>query len=157
MSLSFSQDNPCQAPSVAYARTAQDILSMAATLTPYEHLFGPRHPQTLTVMGHLGLALWRAGDAQRGRMLLERAAHGLSQRLERTHPARVSALSAFGELLFAQGDFTGACLLHQEVLACRMETAGPGHPDTVAAERNLAATLSELGRWTPATSSLRQT
>jgi len=129
---------------------------MAATLTSYDHMFGPHHPRTLAVMGHLGRALWSAGDPDRGRKLLERAALGLSQRLPRAHPAKMLALAALGELLFAERDFMGACLVQREVLKCRMEAGGPDHPDTVAAKSTLAGTLFELGQGTPATGSFTQ-
>jgi hypothetical protein len=124
MSLSCIDDNAFQ--------------SMTATLASYDHFFGPHHPQTLAVMAHLGRALWLAGDPEQGRRMLERAAHGLSKALPPTHPARLLALSSLGEILFEQGDLTGACLMQREVIACRMETAG-------------------LSRWTPAASSLRPT
>jgi hypothetical protein len=146
MSLSLTKDNSCPAP----GPYAQDIPGMAATLASYDHMFGPHHPQTLSLMSQLGRALWRAGDAERGRKLLERAAKKLSKRQPRAHPARILALSALGELLFERGDFSGACVMQREVLACRMETGGPDHPDTIAAEGNLAGTLNQLARWAPA-------
>jgi hypothetical protein len=124
MSMSFINDNA--------------LHSMAATLASYDHFFGPRHPQTLAVMTHLGRALWLAGDAEQGRKVLERAALDLSKALPPGHPVRVLALSSLSQLLVEQGDLTGARLMQREVIACRMETGG-------------------LGRWTPAASSSRPT
>ncbi len=144
MSLSLTQDNSHPANFVASGPSASDIQSMAATLTSYGNLFGPHHPQTLAVMAQLGRTVWKAGDAARGRKLLERAAQGLSKRLPRAHPARMLALNALGELLFEQRDFAAACLIQREVLACRIESGGAGHPDTAAAERDLAGTLLQL-------------
>src|ERR1700690_2305266 len=91
------------------------VPSLTATLASYDHFFGPNHPQTLTVMAHLGRALWLAGDTEHSRMLLERAAHALSKTLPPAHPARLLALSTLGEILLEQGDLTEACLMQREV------------------------------------------
>ncbi len=48
------------------------ISSMIATLDSYENCFGPYHPQTLTLTMELAAALWRSGDANSARRLLER-------------------------------------------------------------------------------------
>jgi hypothetical protein len=48
------------------------ISSMIATLDSYENCFGPYHPQTLALTMELAAALWRSGDANSARRLLER-------------------------------------------------------------------------------------
>ncbi len=126
----------------------QDILSMAATVTSYDHLFGPDHPHTLAAMSHLGVALWRAGDPERGRKLLERAVLGFDHHLPRGHSMSLLALGTLGELLFEQGDFWSAYQVQREVLERLIVVAGADHLNTKAAERHLAATRVELMRCT---------
>ncbi len=71
---------------------------MLATLGSYDHLFGPRHVQTLSLAAHIAEVLWGLGQPQSARSLLERVVRDLN----RTHATRVSALKTFRDLSLEQ-------------------------------------------------------
>jgi hypothetical protein len=74
---------------------AADLPAMLATLGSYDHMFGPRHSQTLTLAAHVAKVVLALGQPQTARTLLERVVRDL----DRTHATRVSALRTLRDLL----------------------------------------------------------
>jgi len=117
---------------------------MLATLASYESLFGPYHPQTLSMTTVLALALCASGHPVDGRRLLERAIGDLTKHHGKHHPARIWALEAWSTLLCQQGDWQAALPVQRELLECRTHVLGDDHPDSLAVRNELSATLSAL-------------
>ena len=156
MSLSISTDEPTVDCLLMAGSLPQDVLGMAATVTSYDQVFGPDHPQTLAVIVHFGRAIWRCGYPGRGRQLLERASLSLSRRLPREHSITLLVLGTLGQLLFEQGDFCGAYVIQRDLLERWRVNAGPKHPDTIAAEKSLAATVEKMARCTRSLGSFQE-
>jgi len=116
---------------------AADLPAMLATLGSYDHLFGPRHAQTLSLAAHIAEVLRGLGQRQTARSLLERVVRDLN----RTHTTRVSALKTFRDLSLEQSDIPKAIAVQTEILECRMLLAGPDAPETIAARADLGTLL----------------
>jgi hypothetical protein len=116
---------------------AADLPAMLATLGSYDHVFGPRHSQTLTLAAHVAEVVLALGQPQAARTLLERVVRDLN----RTHATRVSALRTLRDLLIEQADMAKAAAVQAEIAECRMLLAGPDAPETVTARADLGALL----------------
>jgi hypothetical protein len=116
---------------------AADLPAMLATLGSYDHLFGPRHVQTLSLAAHIAEVLWGLGQAQTARSLLERVVRDLN----RTHATRISALTALKALLLEQGDVGKAIAVQTEISECWRLLAGPDAPETITARADLGTLL----------------
>jgi hypothetical protein len=108
---------------------------MLATLGSYDHMFGPRHAQTLTLATHIAEVLRGLGQLETARFLLERVIRGL----HRTHVTRVWALAALRDLLVEQADIARAIAVQTEISECRALLGGPDAPETTAAKADLRA------------------
>ncbi len=92
-----------------------DLPSMLATLCSYEDRFGRYHSQTLILMTQLGVAYWQAGQFDRARPLLERAARDLARNFGRECDARLQALTALQDLYSTECDFDRAEAIRREL------------------------------------------
>lgn len=110
---------------------------MLATLGSYDHMFGPRHAQTLSLAAHIAEVLRGIGQAQTARTLLERVVRDLN----RTHATRVSALGTLRDLLLEQADFAKATAVQTEIAECWALLAGPDAPETTVARAELGTLL----------------
>ena len=117
---------------------------MMATLASYDSLFGPYHPQTLAMTAVLAVALHASGFAPDGRRLLERAVADLTKHHGRHHVVRIRALEKWSALLCQEEDWKAASLVQQELLECRTDLLGRDHPETLAVQGDLCATLTLL-------------
>jgi len=117
---------------------------MLATLAAYEGLFGPYHPQTLAMSTLLASALCASGSRVDGRRLFERAIGDLTKHHGKHHPVRIRALEAWSTMLCQEQDWNAAAAVQQELLDCRTHLLGRDHPDSLAARRDLSATLSAI-------------
>ena len=72
---------------------------MMATLACYEGLFGPCHPQTLTLATALAVALCDADRREEGQRLLQRAIGDLTKHHGTHHPVRIRALEAWSAIV----------------------------------------------------------
>jgi hypothetical protein len=100
-------------------RTGDHIPGMLATLTSYEGMFGPYHPQTLGLATALAVALCSAGRSQEGRALLQRALLDLTKHYSPRHPLRMRALEAWCDMLRQDGDWPAALVIQRELRDCR--------------------------------------
>jgi hypothetical protein len=122
---------------------AVDLPAMLATLGSYDHLFGPRHVQTLSLAAHIAEVLRGLGQPQTARSLLERVVRDLN----RTHTTRVSALTALRDLLLEQAEIPKAIAVQTEISECWMLLAGPDAPETIAARADLDTLLMRSAHW----------
>jgi hypothetical protein len=116
---------------------AADLPAMLATLGSYEHMFGPRHVQTLSLAAHVAEVLRGLGQPQTARTLLERVVRDLN----RTHSTRVSALRALRDLLLEQADIPKAIAVQTEISECWALLAGPDAAQTITARADLGTLL----------------
>src|ERR1700728_4036357 len=119
-------------PECTSRESAQELLSMMATLACYEGMFGPYHHQTLALTTVLAVALCASGSRGDGRRLLERAVGDLTRHHGRHHPARIRALEAWAGVLREDGDWTAALPVQRELMECRTHLLGEDHADSVA-------------------------
>lgn len=121
-----------------------EIPSLMATLSSYEGLFGPYHPQTLILTTVLAEALCDSGDRNLGKRLLARAVTDSARYHGRYHPARLRAIERWSTILRQDGDWEAALPVQRELLECRDHLLGPDHPEAVAARRDLSSTVASL-------------
>lgn len=114
---------------------------MLATLSSYEDLFGPYHPNTLRLLTEAGVACWRCRETEYARRLLERAVGDIGRHLSLEHEARVRALATLRHLLVEQCDYERAGVVQRELFDCQVARLGEGHPETIAARESLADLL----------------
>jgi hypothetical protein len=116
---------------------AADLPAMLATLGSYDHLFGPRHVQTLSLAAYIAEVLRNLGQPQTARSLLERVIRDLN----RTHTTRVLALRTLRDLLLDQADLANAIAVQTEIAECWTLLAGKDAPETIAARADLGTLL----------------
>jgi len=122
----------------------QNIPGMMATLVSYEGMFGPYHPQTLSLTAALAVALCSAGSRADGKRLMARAVEDLTKHHGRHHPIRIRALEAWSVLLCQEQNWGAALPIQRELLDCRTHLLGHDHPESLAVQNDLSATLSAL-------------
>lgn len=109
-------------------------------------IFGAGHP----LVGATEVALAGAYDDQLRFDEAERSAKSalevLRRALSEDHPRVREALNVLAIIRTDRRDFTGAVPIFQELLARCARSSGKYHPDTLAVENNLAATLLHTGR-----------
>jgi len=127
----------CPSPINIDGADAADLPAMLATLGSYDHMFGPRHSQTLTLAAHIAEVVLGLGQPQAARTLLERVVRDLN----RTHATRVSALRTLRDLLIEQAEIEKAAAVQAEISECWVLLAGTDAPETVAARADLGALL----------------
>jgi hypothetical protein len=125
-------------------QNAREIPSILATLASYENLFGPYHPQTLSLTAVLAMALCASGNRSDGRRLVERAMLDFTRHHGRFHPLRTRILEAWSALLCQEADWRAALPVQRELLECRTHLLGDSHPDSLAVRDDLSATLYAL-------------
>jgi hypothetical protein len=123
----------CQSTVNIDGAEAVDLPAMLATLGSYDHMFGPRHVQTLSLAAHIAEVLRRLGQPQTARTLLERVVRDLN----RTHAIRVSALRTLRDVVWEQADFAKAIAVQTEITECWAIIAGLEAPETITAREDL--------------------
>lgn len=110
---------------------------MIATLGSYDRIFGPRHPQTLSLAVRIAEALSGLGETNAARRLLERVVRDLAGSAGRTHAIRISALETLRDILRADGDIRGAIGAQSEIAECWKLLAGAEAAEAKAARSDL--------------------
>jgi tetratricopeptide (TPR) repeat protein len=108
---------------------------------------GPEHPDTLTSMNELCLALSRQGKyaeaAQMHRQTLE-----LRKKVSGPeHPDTLTSMNNLALALSGQGKYEEAEQMHWQELELMKKVSGPEHPDTLTSMNNLALALSGQGKY----------
>ena len=143
---------------LAIALAVVDNLSEAielhrSALEAREKTLGPEHPETLQSVSNLAVALHDRGDLSEALALQRRALEARERLLGPQHPSTRKSLQRLGSLLGAMIGEEALCdfviELCCELVAGRIRTLGPRHPDTLAAKSVLALSLCphEIGCW----------
>ena len=109
-----------------------------------EKTLGPEHPETLQSVSNLAVALHQSGDLSEALALQGRALGARERHLGPQNPSTRNSLQRLESLLGvmireeALDDIVELCC---ELVAGRIRTLGPRHPDTVAAKAVLALSL----------------
>ncbi|MFV8751317.1 protein kinase domain-containing protein [Nannocystaceae bacterium ST9] len=102
-----------------------------------EQLWGPDHPETAFYVYKLGHALERAGEHERGRPMVERAAAIWTEALTRPHPSLATARATLAQIALGEGRLDDA--EQQAVLLERAQVSLPaqhrdrGEPELIRA------------------------
>ena len=107
---------------------------------------GPGHPDTLSALGDVALALGDQGRLDEAEPRLRRALAGLRNARGPEHPDTLAALNNLAALLAERGRPDEAEPLFREAAAIRARTGGPEHPETLGALGNLVWFLIQKGR-----------
>ena len=135
---------------LAIALTHMDNVSEAIelhrrALEAREKTLGPEHPEMLQSVSNLAVALHDRGDLSEALALQRRALEARERLLGPQHPSTRKSLRRLGSLLGAMIGEEALCdfviELCCELVAGRIRTLGPRHPDTLAAKAVLALSL----------------
>lgn len=124
-------------------RESPEIQVLEGALDSYNDRFGPHHPLVLEVVERLALAWWREGGIGRALALLDRTIQTLPDGAD---SERADLLGLVWKIFFEQGQLEPAHNILSEVLACRIRAGGEFHPDSLAAQGDLAVVLWQMGR-----------
>jgi hypothetical protein len=116
----------------------RDLESMLATLSAYDGLFGPTHPQTLHLRTEVGIALAGLGEVEFAIRILDRSARDIVDTLGREHQFRTRALTALRDLWIVRKDYANAAATQAELTQVTIVKFGTDHPDSLAANSMLA-------------------
>ena len=116
----------------------EDLPAMFATLSSYESLYGPYHPQTLALTACVADACRQARQTELARALLERVVVDCRRHCSAEHELRLRSIVTLRDLLIEQHDFARAAVLQREYAECQMRRFGSEHPETVEARSYLA-------------------
>jgi CHAT domain-containing protein len=106
---------------------------------------GTDHPKYPSSLSSLGSLMWRMGNFERARPILEEAVVLYEQALGPQHPFVGQALNNLAELLRASGDLEEARRSYERSLKVLEQAYGPEHPEVALTLDNLADLLEETG------------
>jgi hypothetical protein len=118
-----------------------DLPAMLATLSSYDHFFGPRHIQTLSLATRIAEVLQGLGDWRTAQSILQRVVRDVAQSAGRTHDLGLSALTALRNLWLEQSEIARAIAIQREIWCCRELRGGPEAAETVVARAELETLL----------------
>ncbi|WP_290056413.1 FxSxx-COOH system tetratricopeptide repeat protein [Amycolatopsis solani] len=105
---------------------------------------GDDHPDTLTAVGGLALALGDLGEYQRARELDEDTLARSKRVLGDDHPDTLTSANGLAIDLSNLGEYQQARELNEDTLTRRRRVLGDDHPDTLTTANTLAIDLSNL-------------
>jgi hypothetical protein len=120
---------------------AIDLPAMLAPLSSYDHFFGPRHIQTLSLATRIAEVLQGRGDWRTAQSILESVVRDVAQTAGRTHDLRLAALTALRNLWLEQSEIAKAIAIQQEIWCCRDLSGGPEAAETIVARTDLETLL----------------
>ncbi len=134
---------------VAYWRAgklAQATPLTEQSLTGFERILGPDHPDTLTSRDNLAVIYESAGRLTQAITLLERNLADRERILGPDHPDTFNSRNHLAVAYGLDGRLTQAITLLEQNVIDRERSLGPDHPDTLNSRYNLANALREKGR-----------
>lgn len=108
-------------------------------------VFGPDHPDSLTVTGNLAVVHLRAGHWDEGIDLLDSVLQQRAEVLGEDDPRTLAAGDALGAALRLAGRAGEALRLHDDVGGVRGVVLGRAHPDTLTSRMGSALALADAG------------
>ena len=115
-------------------------------LKRYEKLFGPKHPETATILSNMSSILMRLYQHDEAMFYQLRALEIRKAILGDRHPDTILSQSNLAEIHSAIGENTTELELRFKVLAATEEIFEKSHPRLSQAQSSLAAALDEAGR-----------
>jgi tetratricopeptide (TPR) repeat protein len=111
-----------------------------------EKVLGQEHPDTLTSVSQLGLALGQLGKWEEAEAMHQRALEVREKVLGEEHPDTLASMSNLALVLEGQGKYVDAEAMYRRELEEYEKVLGPEHPSTLASVHSLAQLLVELDR-----------
>jgi tetratricopeptide (TPR) repeat protein len=121
-----------------------------------EDLYGPEHPDSLSVVNNLALLLYERGKLDEAEPLLRQNLEAQRRILGPDQPGTLTALNNLALLLQARGKFDAAEPLYRESLEVHRRVLGPEHASTLTVVHNLANLYRERGKFDEAEQLHRQ-
>ncbi|KAI9764624.1 MAG: hypothetical protein M1839_005799 [Geoglossum umbratile] len=118
-----------------------------SALDAREATLGGEHPDTLTSVSNLGLALESQGKCEEAEAMHRRALEGYEKVLGPEHPSTLTSANNLGSVLERQGKYEEAGAVHRQALETREKVLGPKHPDTLTSANNLGFVLARQGKY----------
>ncbi|MBD3336197.1 MAG: tetratricopeptide repeat protein [Candidatus Eisenbacteria bacterium] len=120
---------------------------MQAAREIYEESLGPDHHVTAIIIHNLARVDYEAGELQRAERICREALELREKILDEDHPDIVRSLVLLGDILRAQGDAAAAGTPLEDAVRRARETLPPANGIRLSAERGLALTHMERGRY----------
>ncbi len=111
---------------------------------------GPEHPNTLSSMGNLAIALYHQGKYAEAQSLYEQTLEMCRRVLGPEHLRTLASMNNLAIALHEQGKYAETQRLVEQVLEIRRRVLGPEHPDTLSVMSNLAVALYDQGKYAEA-------
>ena len=120
-------------------------------------VLGDEHPDTLSSMHSLGMALRNQGKYGKAETLHRQTLEIRGRVLGDEHPDTLWSAHSLGHALRGQGKYAEAETLYRQTLEIRRRVLGNEHPDTLWSMTHLGFDLSQQGKYTEAKTLHRQT
>jgi len=119
------------------------------TLEIRRRVLGPEHQDTLISMDNLAFALLEEDKRKvhESEKLFREALAVQSRSLGPEHPDTLRSMSGLFNVLWLEGDFSGAEKMARQALAIERRVLGPEHPRTLDSMNQLAISLIEEGHY----------
>jgi hypothetical protein len=124
----------------------QLVVSLIDQLGSHTGIFGPSHPQTLTVLHQLAIALWNAGDIGQAEDLLNQALDCLTSACGSDHPAALAVTGDLAAVLFELGQDEEAAAMEREAFESARTHLGQRHSVTTVLAWNRALSCEFSGQ-----------
>jgi tetratricopeptide (TPR) repeat protein len=108
--------------------------------------FGPKHPELVTVLDHLGTFYMERARFAEAAEVLKRGYVLAEERLTRDHPDRAQVLNNLGRAMLNLGEFEAAWESFGEAAKILDWKFGKGHKDYATVRANGAVALFSMGR-----------
>ena len=112
-----------------------------------EKALGKEHPDTLTSVSNLALALQDQGKYEAAEEMNRRALEGCEKALGKEHPDTLTSVSNLALVLQYQGKYEAAEEMNRRALEGYEKALGKDHPDTLTSVSILALTYTNQGQW----------
>lgn len=131
----------------------EEVVSLARqALAITEQMFGLQNLDTAIPLNNLAGLLYKKGDYEAAKPLLQRALKIREQVLDPQHPDTATSMNNLAALLNkSKGDYEAAEPLYLRDLKIREQVLGPQHPDTIATRNNLNILLKKMNVNNPTT------
>ncbi|TVY62681.1 Nephrocystin-3 [Fusarium oxysporum f. sp. cubense] len=135
--------------------TAEEIVRMSVEAR--EKVLGKEHPDTLSSMNNLALALQDQGKYGEAEKIHRQTLELIEKVLGKEHPNTLSSMNNLALALQDQGKYKEAKGIHRQTLELKEKVLGKEHRDTLMSMNNLANVLDSMGQHEEAEEMHRQT
>ena len=115
-----------------------------------ESMLGKEHPDTLTSINEVALALGGQGKYAEAEKIHQETLALREKVLGKEHPDTLMSMNNLARALSDQGKYAEAEKMHRETLALSKKVLGKEHPETLTSMTNLALVYWNQERWSAA-------